>query len=163
MSPLIILAIIGLLPLVVFVLLRVKPLYLFVSIVSGYFGEQFLGDPAELILHTLVRINHLDIIIRIIILLLPLLVTLFLMRKTLSTNSLPFQFSLLVANNLLLATFLVPLLTLGTQGAIYSTHAGDILRQAHDLVITGVAGLHVLVMWIMRPRPDDVHSKHKKH
>lgn len=164
MSPLILLLILGVLPLVLFALLRVKPLYLFVSIVSGYFGVQFLGEPTELIVHSLVRFNHVDVIVRVVMLLAPLVVTLLLMRKTLSTSSLPFQFILLVANSLFLLVFLLPLLTVGVQGSIYSSAAGNFLRQAHDLIITGVAGMHVLVMWIMRPKHhDEHHGKHKKH
>ena len=163
MPPLILLIIIGLLPLVLFCVLRVKPLYLFVSIVSGYFGVEFLGDSAELILRSLLHINHFDVLIRLVILLAPLTATLILMRKTLSTASLPFQFVLLFANSLLLTTFLLPTLTPGVQSAIYSTHAGNILRQAHDVLITAVTALHVIVMWVMRPRHGTHHGKHKRH
>lgn len=88
------------------------------------------------------------------------------MRKTLSAAALPFQFILLVANALLLAEFIVPLLPPGTQHAIYSTQIGSIFRQAYDVVVAGVAGLHVLVMWIMRPRHHNEHGRGhhgKKH
>ncbi len=159
MPPIILLAIITGLPLALAVLLRVKPLYLFVSIVTGYFWVQFLGETAELIVRSMVQISHPDIAVRLGLLLLPVVFTFMLMRKTLSASALPFQFILLVANSLLLATFLIPLLSAGTQGAIYQTHTGSIVRQAHDVSIAGVAGLHLLVMFLMRPKP---HGKHRK-
>ncbi len=157
------LALIAGIPLVLTIILRIKPLYLFVSIVSGYFGSQFLGDPAELMLRSFIHISNLAIICRVGLLLVPFIITLFLMRKTLSAAALPFQFILLVANSLLLATFLVPLLTPGIQGTIYMTNPGNIFRQSHDVLIPAIAGLHVIVMWIMRPRHEEAHAKHKRH
>jgi len=162
MSPLILIAVIGLLPLILFVVLRVKPLYLFVSIVSGYFNVEFLGATVQLMLGSVIKVNNVTVFINVALLLLPLVITLFLMRKTLSTSSLPFQFILLVANSLLVAAFLVPLLTPGVQGTFYLTQPGSVLRQSNDVLIPAIAGMHVLVMWIMRPRHDD-HAKHKGH
>lgn len=162
MSPIILLALIAGLPLVLTAALRVKPLYVFVSIVCGYFAAVFLGDIAALTLGSVLPISNIGVIARLFLLLFPLVVTLFLMRRTLSAASLPFQFILLAADSILLATFLVPILTPGVQGAIYSTNAGNIFRQAHDVLITSITGLHVLVMWFMRPR-HDAHGKHKKH
>lgn len=158
MSPIILLAALVGLPLFLLVILRIKPLYAFVSIVTGYFWVQFLGEPAELTLRSFVRVSNADIIMPIGLLLLPLLLTMLLMRKTLSTSSLPFQFVLLLANSLLLVTFLLPLLTAGTQGAIYQTQAGSIFRQAHDVAIAAIAGLHLLVMYLMRPRHHEKHG-----
>lgn len=162
MPPLILLASITGLPLLLAVLLRIKPLYLFVSIVTGYFWTQFLGSTAELILRSLIHISHPEVVIQLILLLVPVGLAFALMRKTLSASALPFQFILLVANSLLLATFLVPLLTAGTQQAIYQTHAGSIFHQAHDVTIAAVAGLHLLVMFVMRPKHHGKHGKHHK-
>jgi hypothetical protein len=164
MPPLILLGLITGLPLIIFLILRVKPLYIFVSLVTGYFLVTMLGDMAELTFSAVVHTSQSDVIVNVGLLLLPLIITLFLMRKTLSKAALPFQFILLVANALLLAELLVPLLSPGTQGAIYATQIGSIFRQAHDVVIAGVAGLHVLVMWIMRPKHQGEHGHHgKKH
>ena len=110
MSPVILLGIVCGLPLLLILLFRVKPLYLFVSIVTGYFWVSFLGESAELTLRSFSRVGHPEIIIRLALLLVPFVLTLILMRKTLSGQAIPVQFILLVANSLLLATFLVPLL-----------------------------------------------------
>jgi hypothetical protein len=164
MSPLIILGSIVGLPLLLFILLRVKPLYLFTSIVTGYFLMTLLGDTAELTFSSMVHTANSDTIVKLGLLLIPLLITLFLMRKTLSAVALPFQLILLIANALLLAEFVVSLLPPGTQHAIYVTKFGSIFKQASDLVIAGVAVLHVIVMWIMRSRYHDEHGHHgKKH
>lgn len=162
MPPLIVLAVLTGLPLLLAVLLRVKPLYLFVAVVTGYFWTEFLGSTAELIVQSFVKTSNIDVITNVGLLLIPVVLTFVLMRKTLSASALPFQFFLLVANSLLLATFLLPLLSPGLQGAIYQTNAGNIMRQSHDVIIAGVAGLHLLVMFIMRPK---LHGKgkHNKH
>lgn len=162
MPPLFVLAgLIGL-PLVLSVFLRVKPLYLFVSIVTGYFWVEFLGETAEIAFSSLLKVSNPEVVINVGLLLIPVVLTLFIMRKTLSTAALPFQFFLLAADSLLLATFLLPLLTSGVQGSVYGTEVGDTMRSAYDVVIAGVAGLHLLVMLVMRPK---VHGKgkHRKH
>lgn len=158
MPPLVLLGLIAGLPLLLFIILRVKPLYIFVSIVTGYFLVTMLGDTAGLTFSSMIHFSGSDAFIQLVLLLLPLIITLFLMRKTLSPAALPFQLILLIANALMLAEFIVPLLPPGTQHAIYSTSIGSILRQAHDVLIAGVAGLHVLVMWIMRPRHQGEHG-----
>ena len=90
MSPLIILAVLAGVPLVLTTLLRVKPLYVFVSIITGYFWAEFLGESAELVLRSLVHVSHPEVVIRLILLLLPLTLTLMLLAKTLSKAALPF-------------------------------------------------------------------------
>lgn len=98
---------------------------------------------------------------QVALLLIPVILTLTLMRKTLSASALPFQFILLASDSLLLAIFLVPLLTPAMQSTIYQTPAGNIFRQAHDVSIAAIAGLHLLVMFFMRPK---LHGKHgRKH
>ncbi len=165
MPPLILLGLLAGLPLVLLTVLRVKPLYIFTSTITGYLWVQFLGDPAELMFQSMVSVQHPGVIARLILLLLPVVLTFLFMKGSLSASSLPFQFFLLVANSLLLATLIINNLTPGLQDSIYSTNPGDILRQANDTLIAGIAGLHVLVMWIMRPRNYDGHGGHhkKKH
>jgi hypothetical protein len=151
MPPLLLLFLIIGLPLGLTVLMRIKPTYVFISIVAGYFWAQYLGDSAELTIRSLVQVSHPEIVIRLGLLLAPLVLTLLFMRKSLPASALPFYFAVMAADSLLLATFLVPLLTPGTQGAIYQTHAGSVLRQAHDVTIAGVAAIHLLVMYITKP------------
>lgn len=146
-------------PLLLAILLRIKPLYWFVAIVTGYFWVEFLGSTAELIVRSIVKSSSAEIVTNIGLLLIPIFFTFLLMRKTLSTSSLPFQFVLLLADSILLATFMVPLLTAGTQGAIYQTNIGNIFRQSHDVAIAGIAALHLLVMFFMRPK---LHGKKRK-
>jgi hypothetical protein len=162
MPPLILLALVASVPLALAVLLRVKPLYLFASIVTGYFWVVFLGETAELILRSMVQVSHPGVVIRLALLLIPIIVTFYLMRKTLSAAALPFQSILLIGDSLLLATFLIPILTPGVQGAIYQTNVGHIFWQAHDVAIATIAGLHLLVMFIMRPRHNGKHGR-KNH
>lgn len=164
MAPPILLGLLVGIPLILVTLFRVKPLYLFVSIITGYFWVQFLGESAELMLRSFATVSHPEVVIRLILLLIPVVLTLLLMRKTLSASAIPFQFILLIGNSVLLATFMVPLLTAGTQGALYQTHVGSVFWQIHDVAIAAIAGLHLLVMFIMRPKHGDAHAHPgKKH
>lgn len=163
MSPIILLGLLAGVPLALFTLLRIKPLYLFVSIMTGYIWVQYLGEPADLTLRSLVHVSHPEAFARILLLIIPLVITLLLMRKTLSAGALPFQFFLLVANSVLLAVLIIGLLPKNVQVSLYATPVGNTVRQATDVLIAGIAGLHVLVMWIMRPKDHQHHSKHKKH
>lgn len=163
MSSLIILALILGVPLLLMVLLRVKPLYLFISIAAGYLWAEFLGTSADLALGSLLRVDNSSFVIRLVLLLLPVVLTLVLMRKTLPVAALPFQFALLLANALLLATFAMPHLTPGVQGAIYGSNSGNVLRQAHDVIIAGAAGLNLLAMYLTRPRQGESTGHHGKH
>jgi hypothetical protein len=152
------------LPLILLTVLRVKPLYIFTSVVTGYLWVQFLGDPAELMLQSMTHVQYPGVVARLALLLIPIVLTLLLMKHSLSPSALPFQFFLLVANSLLIATFIIDNLPGGTQASLYATNPGNVLRQANDVLIAGIAGLHVLVMWIMRPRGHDQHGHghHKK-
>ncbi len=162
MSPLIVLALIAGVPLLLASVFRIKPLYFFVSIVTGYFWAQFLGETAELTLRSTIHISNPDVVMRVGLLLIPVVLTFAFLRKTLSTSALPFLFFLLVADSLLLTTFLLPLLTPGMQNAIYQTQAGSVVRQAHDVAIAGVAGLHLVVMLIMRSKLPHGKGRHRK-
>lgn len=162
MPPLILLALISVLPLVLAVVLRVKPLYLFVAIVTGYFWATFLGEPAELTLRSMLKLSNPEVIAGVGLLLIPVILTFMIMGKTLSAAALPFQFGLLLANSLLLVTLLLPLLPAGTQESIYQTQAGSTFRQAHDVAIAAIAGLHLLVMFFMRPKTHHGRGKHRK-
>lgn len=159
MNPIILLGLLVGIPLLLLTVLRVKPLYIFVSIITGSLWVQYLGEPADLTLRSIVHVAHPDAVARIALLLIPLLITLLLMRKSLPASALPFQFFLLVANSLLLAVLVINLLPSGVQNTLYTTNSGNIMRQASDVLIAGVAGLHVLVMWIMRPKHHDGHKK----
>lgn len=162
MPPLILLGLLAGAPLALFTVLRVKPLYIFVSIITGNLWVQYLGEPADLTVRSLVHVSHPDVVARIMLLLIPLVITLLLMRKSLPASALPFQFFLLVANSILLAVFVINLLPIGVRASLYSTNPGNVVRQANDVLIPGIAGLHVLVMWIMRPKNHEGHGKHKK-
>lgn len=163
MNPLILIILIIGIPLLLFVILRVKPLYLFVSIVTGYLWVLYLGEPAELVFRSLsLGITNPGSVAKIFLLLVPLVISLLVMRKSLPTSALPFQFFLLVANSLLLATIAISQLPTGVQNNLYTTSAGAFIRQTNDVLIAGIAGLHVLVMWIMNPRHHKLPGKHKK-
>lgn len=160
MSPLIILALLFGLPLLLMTILRINPLFVFVSLVTGYLWTQLLGDSSALVVSSVMQGSNSDYIARVGLLLLPFILTLLFLRKTLSKSALPFYFTLLVMDSLLLVAMLLPLLSPGLQGSIYQTSAGDTLRQAHNLIIAGVAAMQLVVMCVFRPRSKS--SKHHK-
>lgn len=159
MTPLIILSAILGLPMILALLFRVRPMYLFIAIVTGYFWAQFLGDSAEVMISSFVHVPSPHMAVRLLLLLLPVILTMLLTRKSLTSAALPIQFLLLIADSVLLATFIVPILSAGLQSTIYSTPIGGAFRQSHDIIVSAVSGIFVLAMILMRPKP---HSKHRK-
>lgn len=160
MDALIILGLLAGIPLLLSTLFRVNPLFMFVSILTGYLWVQFLGESAELIMRSFIQLENIDAVARIVLMLLPVVLTFLLLRKTLSASALPLYFGLLVMDSLLLVTILVPLLTPGVKESIYQTNAGYTLKNSHDLIISGVAALHLVIMYILRPKS---HSSRKHH
>lgn len=152
-------------PILLNVGLRVRPTYLFISIVTGYLLATYFGDSAELAFGAFVHVANPGVVIRIALLLLPVVLTWLFMRGTLRASAVPVQLVLLVANGILLVSFILPLMTHGMQQSIYSTNIGNNLRRASDVVIPAVAGLHCLFMWIGRPRHHEKHGhlRGKKH
>ena len=117
MIPLIVLALVVGMPVLLALVFRVNAIFVFLSICAGYFLQFALSDDVDLAFATVVRGSDSIVVARLVLLVLPLLLTLLLVRKS-QGKSLIFQFVPLIFSGLFLAIIALPLLPAGTAGAI---------------------------------------------
>ncbi len=158
MIPLIVLGALVALPVLLALILRVNALFVFLSIGAGYFLQFALSDDVDLAFATVIRGSNSIVVARLVLLFLPLLLTLFLTRKS-QGKSLILQIVPLIFSALLLVTITLPLLPPGTEGAIYDTPYGNNLRQAGDLIMSVAVVSNLVLLWMLH-KPAKSHGKH---
>lgn len=158
MIPLIVLGLIIGLPILLALIFRVNAIFVFLSICAGYFLQFALSDDFDLAFATVVRGADSIIVARLVLLFLPLLLTLFLVRKS-QGKSLILQIMPLIFSGLFLAIITLPLLPSGTEGAIYDDPIGGNLRQAGDLIMAAAIVSNLILVWMLHKPP----KNHRKH
>lgn len=158
MLPLIILGAVVLAPVLFALIFRTHALYIFVSVCVGYFLQFALSDDVDLALATIIRGSDSMVIARLVLLGVPIVLTLFVLRKT-ASKTLLFQLIPLIFSGLFLAAITLPLLPSGTEQAIYDSTYGGNIRGAQDLVITAAVISNLLLMWTLFKH----HGKGKHH
>lgn len=158
MIPLIIIGGVALLPILLGLVFRVHALYVFVSICVGYFLQFALSDDVDLALATIIRGSNSILVARFVLLGLPIVLTMFFLRRTAGKGML-FQLVPLILSGLLLAAIVLPLLPPGTEQAVYDSPYGGNIKGAQDLVLAAAAVSNLLMTWILFKQ----HGDHKKH
>lgn len=149
--PLILLAVLAVVPVFLALVFRVSAIYLFLSLAVGDLLVKYLSDDVSLTIDMVSRSSQVPMITALCLLFLPVVLTLSLLRKSLPTSKLMLHIVPLALTGLTAAVFALPLLDSNTQAEIFALPAGNILRQAQDLIV-GVAGVSVLTLiWISRP------------
>lgn len=123
---------------------RVNAVFVFMSVCAGYLLQIALSDSVDLVLATIIKGSNSVVAASVSLLVLPVILTLFLLRKT-QGRSVVFQFIPLIFSGMLLGNLLLPLLTPGFSQSIYNSAYGDSIRQSQDL-ITAVAVVSNLVL-----------------
>lgn len=159
MLPLIIIGAIVLVPVLFALIFRTHALYLFTSISVGYFLQFALSDDVDLALATIIKGSNSMVIARFVLLGLPILLTLFVLRKT-AGRSLLFQLGPLIFSGLFLAAITLPLLPPEMEQAIYDSAYGGNIRGAQDLVIAAAVLSNMVLMWTLFKQH---HGKRKHH
>lgn len=158
MLPLIIIGAIVLIPVLLALIFRVHALFLFVGVCVGYFLQFSLSDDVDLALATIIKGSDSVVVARLVLLALPVLLTLFLLRKTAGKSAL-LQFAPLVLTGCLLAVIALPLLPSATEQAIYDSAYGSNIKGAQDLVLAAASVSNMILMWALFKQGAD----HKKH
>lgn len=159
MIPLILIGLIAGLPVVMTLLLRVNTVFLFLSMLVGDVLVKYLSDDVILALSGFMKSARLPMIAQLCLLFLPVVLTVLILRKSLPKSKVLIHILPLVFVGLSLAVLTLPLLTSGTQAAIFNTSAGRVLRNAQDLIVS-VAGILVLMLaWqAYKHKPDKKHK-----
>lgn len=146
--PLIVISAIVAVPVLLALLFRVHALYVFVAIAVGYLLQFALSDDVDLALATVIRGSNSIVAARLILLGVPLLVTLFIMRKT-QGRSFIFQLAPLILSGLLLAALALPLLPPGLEHDIYGHQFGNGIKHSQDLIIAAAAFSNLCLMFLL--------------
>ena len=145
-------------PVILALIFRLHALYLFVSICVGYFLQFALSDDVDLAFAAIIRGSNSMTIARLVLLGIPVILTLFLLRKTAGRSQL-FQLVPLLFSGLLLAAITLPLLPPETEQAIFDSAYGSNIRGAQDLVMSAAVVSNLLLMWGLFKH----HAKGKHH
>ncbi len=157
MIPLIVFgAMIGL-PLLLALILRVNAVFVFMSICAGYLLQLSLSDSVDLLVAMFIRGSNSLVMARAILFVLPVILTLFFLRRTMG-RSFMFQFIPLIFSALMFALLLLPLLQPSFIQSVYDTAYGSTIKSSGD-VITAIAIASNLALAFMLFKQHG----HKKH
>lgn len=163
MMPTILLAAMAGLPVLLALLLRVNAVYLFVSVAAGDLLVRYLADDAALALNAFIRSNNVPTVTYLVMLLVPVVLTLLILRKSLPTTKVLLHIPALVGCGLLVAALALPLLPSPLQSQVVDLPAGNVLRQSQDIIVGVTTALVLFLAWhSYRPR-DGKSKKHGKH
>jgi hypothetical protein len=160
MDALILLAAIAGVPVLLALLFRVSAVFVFVSVAAGSLLVTYLGDDAGLALGMLVRGQNTNLFAQLGLFLLPVVVTLLLLRRTMPTTKLLLHLPAMIANGLAIAAHALPLLDSGIQEKVFANEYGTMLRESQDVVIGAATAFALLIMWLTYRHKE---GKHKKH
>lgn len=160
MIPLIILAVLAGVPVLLAMIFRVNAIYLFLSLVAGDVLVKFLSDDVSLAVAMINRSPHVPMISQLSLLLLPILLTIFFMRRSIPAAKFVVYLLPLILTGLSVPVFALPLLTSGTQGAIFATPIGNALQNVQDLIVCTAAIMTLMLVWFSNRQH---HGKHGKH
>lgn len=148
-------------PLLLALALRVSSVYLFASVAAGGMLSRYLSDDASFVIKTLVKKQDPTMIMQIGLLLVPVVLTLFLLRKTLQPARIVLEFLPLLASVGMLVVILLPLLPATFSNQISATPYGKILHNSQDVVIGVAILLNLSLLWLMhRAKSAEGHRKH---
>jgi hypothetical protein len=157
MIPLIVFGAIVAAPVLLAMVFRVNAVYIFLGICAGYLLQMALSDSVDLALAAIIHGSNSVVAARAGLMAIPIILTLFLLRKT-QGKSFLLQIIPLIFSGMLLGSLLLPLLSPGFSQSVYGSTYGGSIRQSSDL-ITAVAVVSNLVLaWtLFKPKG---HGKH---
>ena len=148
MLPLIVFGAIIVVPVLLALVFRAHATYVFMSICAGYLLQMALSDSVDLVLAAIVKGSNSVIAARVGLLVLPVLLTLFLLRKT-QGRSAVFQFIPLIFSGMLLGNILLPLLSPGFSQSVYDSTYGSSIRSSQDLVTAVAVVSNLVLAWTL--------------
>lgn len=161
MTPLILVIICLTLPLLLAVVFRINAVLLFLSIAIGGLLARHLGEDAAWVLATFIKDPNLQAYTNIALLLLPVGLTYFLLKKTLVGSKIVLQFIPLVLVSLMIGSLVISYLPGGMQSEVYQTEVGKVVKQATDVLIAGTAIMIMLLAWFtLREKHGPKRGKH---
>jgi hypothetical protein len=169
MTPVGTLAAIVLLPVIFLMVLRVNATLVFLSLCLGNVLTEFVAGDANDLLgmlsssHATTPIHTTSNVIKLVLLLLPvLLTTIFMIRTVRGGSRLLLNLLPAAGVGLLGGLLVVPLLPAGLSHNIVHSALWNQVVKAEDLIVGSSALICLFVLWLQRPKTgEDKHGKHK--
>lgn len=155
--------VIAALPFLLALAFRVSSVLVLVSMLAGDMLVKFLSDDATLALSAVTKTQYVSVIAQITLLVLPIILTLLILRRSLARSRVVLHILPLAANGLLFFVLLLPLLPSGTQGDILHNPISKQVHSFQDLIVGATILLNLFVMWITYRSHDGHHKKGKHH
>jgi hypothetical protein len=161
MTAIILFAVLAGLPVINALLMRVSAVFLFASIAVGNFLVLYLSDDVVLAVNAFTKTKNVPMIVQLSLLLTPIILTLFFLRKTMPKRKFLLHIVPLIGCGLSVAVFALPILPSAVQGQIFGLPSGDVFKNSQDLIV-GITAIMVLLLMWQTHRPNE--GKHaKKH
>ncbi|HSX44426.1 MAG TPA: hypothetical protein VLE69_04015 [Candidatus Saccharimonadales bacterium] len=145
MNVYIILAVIAGLPLLLALLFRVNAILLFLGVAVGALLAQYIADDASLVVNSFFTHINVDDYVKLGLLILPVILTLLFLRKTLSPPQLVFHLLPLVITAAAFATLIISALPGGVQHDILANPIGKIADSSQNVLIAASSILTLLL------------------
>jgi hypothetical protein len=135
-------------PLLLALVLRVSAIAMFLGVATGALLSQYIADDASLVLGALFTNTNFGSYVQLALLLLPSVLTLFFLRKTLSGAKVVLHIVPLIVTSAALATLIIGFLPGGLQHQIVTDPLGKALNSAQNVLIAASAALTIILAWI---------------
>lgn len=146
------------LPLFLALLFRVSAVFLFTSVASGALLAQYFADDTSLVFNAFFTNTEADQYVRLTMLALPVLLTIYFLRKTLSGTQLVFHIVPLIVTSAAFAALVMDVLPGGVHYDLVNNPVGKVAESSQNVLIAASSILTLLLMWFtMR------HPKSKRH
>lgn len=165
MTPVIVLAAIALAPVLLLMLLRINAPLVFLSLCLGDVLVQFVGKDVDALVGTFSAQAPGETpdyaTVKLILLLLPPVLTMLFMLKTVKKKALWINFLPALGVGALMALLVVPLLPSGISYDITSSDIWDQAQSYQGYIVGLTATVSLITIWMQRPKNhEDKHGKH---
>jgi hypothetical protein len=159
MMPLILFAVLAGLPILNAIILRVSAVFLFASVAIGNLLVLYLSDDVVLALNAFSKDKNIPMIVQLVLLLLPVILTLFFLRKSTTRGKFFLHLIPIIGCGLSIAVLALPMLPNEVQGQIFGYPSGDVFKNSQDLIISITGILVLLLMWRTYKHHEGKHGK----
>ena len=148
MITLVILATIVGLPILLALLFRVNAIFLFLGVATGVLLAQYISDDTSLVIDSFFSRVNVDQYVKLILLLLPVVLTLLFLRKTMNSSQLLLHLVPIILTSIALATLVVGYLPGGVQHNLDANRYGHLILSAQNVAIAAASLLTLILAWL---------------
>lgn len=146
------------LPLLLALLFRVSAVFLFTSVAAGALLAQYFADDTSLVVNAFLTHSNADQYVKLVLLILPVLLTVYFLRKTLSGAQLLFHLVPLVVTSAAFTALVMTALPGGVRYDLINNPVGKVAESSLNVLVAGSSILTLLLMWFTMRK-----SKSKRH